>query len=98
MLLTVGAGAALGLYFAGDALAQQKEVIVGQMCDRTGPTQINGVVLCPASHDYYNLINLKGGVEGYQIKAEELDHEYKVPQAVEAYQRMKWEGSISVSA
>jgi hypothetical protein len=44
------------------------------MCDRTGPTQINGVVLCPASHDYYNLINSKGGVEGYQIKSEELDH------------------------
>ena len=37
-----------------------------------------GVVLCPASHDYYNLINSKGGVEGYQIKSEELDHEYKV--------------------
>ena len=87
VMLAVGAGAAAGI--AGAAAAEQKEVIVGQMCDRTGPTQINGVVLCPASHDYYNLINSKGGIEGYQIKAEELDHEYKVPQAVEAYQRMK---------
>src|SRR5260370_8041415 len=98
MLLTVGAGAALGLYFAGDALAQQKEVIVGQMCDRHGPTQSNGVGRCPASHDYYNLINSKGGVEGYQIKSEELDHEYKVPQAVEAYQRMKGDGAVSIMA
>jgi len=51
-MLAVSAGAAVGLSLAGTALAQQKEVIVGQMCDRTGPTQINGVVLCPASHDY----------------------------------------------
>src|SRR5229473_1281973 len=98
VMLAVSAGAAVGLSLAGTALAQQKEVIVGQMCDRTGPTQINGVVLCPASHDYYNLINSKGGIEGYQIKSEELDHEYKVPQAVEAYQRMKGDGAVSIMA
>jgi branched-chain amino acid transport system substrate-binding protein len=97
-MLAVGASAAAGLGIACMAVAEQKEVIVGQMCDRTGPTQINGVVLCPASHDYYNLINSKGGVEGYQIKSEELDHEYKVPQAVEAYQRMKGDGAVSIMA
>ena len=96
--LAVAASAAAGFGFAGGTSAQQKEVIVGQLCDRTGPTQINGVVLCPASHDYYNLINSKGGVEGYQIKSEELDHEYKVPQAVEAYQRMKGDGAVSIMA
>src|SRR5258708_5732398 len=98
VLLVVGAGAAAGFGIAGAAIAQQKEVMVGQMCDRTGPTQINGVVLCPASHDYYNLINSQGGIEGYQIKSEELDHEYKVPQAVEAYQRMKGDGAVSIMA
>ena len=59
IMLAVGASAAAGLGIACMAVAEQKEVIVGQMCDRTGPTQINGVVLCPASHDYYNLINSK---------------------------------------
>src|SRR5260221_13543152 len=98
IMLAVGASAAAGLGIACMAVAEPKEVIVGQMCDRTGPTQINGVVLCPASHDYYNLINSKGGVEGYQIKSEELDHEYKVPQAVEAYQRMKGDGAVSIMA
>ena len=92
----VAALAAAGFTYAGSAAAQQKEVLVGQMCDRTGPTQINGVVLCPAGQDYYNLINSKGGVEGYRIKAMEIDHEYKVPQAVEAYQRMKGEGAVSM--
>jgi len=96
--MAVAASAVAGLGFAAVSLAQQKEVIVGQMCDRTGPTQINGMALCPAGHDYYNLINSKGGVEGYQIKAEEIDHEYKVPQAMEAYQRMKGDGATSIMA
>jgi branched-chain amino acid transport system substrate-binding protein len=90
--------ATTGLGFTGALAADQKEVTVGQMCDRTGPTQINGMALCPAGHDYYNLINSKGGVEGYQIKAEEIDHEYKVPQAMEAYQRMKGDGATSIMA
>jgi branched-chain amino acid transport system substrate-binding protein len=96
IMVAVGACAAGGLCFAGAAAAQQKEVIVGQLCDRTGPTQINGVVLCPASQDYYNLINSKGGVEGYKIKAPELDHEYKVPPAMEAYERFKLDGAVSI--
>jgi branched-chain amino acid transport system substrate-binding protein len=90
-LLALALGAAAGL---GDpAAAQQKEVLIGMQCDRTGATQITGVVLCPAMHDYYDLINSGGGVEGYTIKADEIDNEYKVPQAVEAYQRQKQEGA-----
>jgi branched-chain amino acid transport system substrate-binding protein len=90
LALAVGAAAGLG----GPAAAQQKEVLIGVQCDRTGATQITGVVLCPAMHDYYDLINAGGGVEGYTIKADEIDNEYKVPQAVEAYQRQKQEGAV----
>jgi branched-chain amino acid transport system substrate-binding protein len=90
LALVLGAAAGLG----GPAAAQQKEVLIGMQCDRTGATQITGVVLCPAMHDYYDLINSGGGVEGYTIKADEIDNEYKVPQAVEAYQRQKQEGAV----
>jgi branched-chain amino acid transport system substrate-binding protein len=90
-ILALAFGAAAGL--GGPAAAQQKEVLIGMQCDRTGATQITGVVLCPAMHDYYDLINAGGGVEGYTIKADEIDNEYKVPQAVEAYQRHKQEGA-----
>src|SRR6266436_3735034 len=61
-----------------------------------GATQVNGVIICPAIQDYYDLINSKGGVEGYKIKYMEIDHEYKVPPAVEAYQREKGEGATSI--
>src|SRR6266404_4461737 len=94
LAVAVGAVAALG--FTGVAGAQQKEVIIGGMCDRTGPTQVNGAGICPAFQDYYDLINSKGGIEGYKIKYLEIDHEYKVPPAVEAYQREKGEGATSI--
>src|SRR5215472_5142735 len=76
--------------------AQQKEVVVGEQCDRTGATQLVGVHLCPGIRDYIDLINSKGGVEGYKIKLDEIDHEYKVPPAMEAYERYKAEGAVSI--
>jgi len=88
--------AAVALGFAGAAPAQQKEVMIGAQCDRTGPTQIVGVVICPAQQDYMDLVNSKGGIDGYKIKYNELDNEYKVPPAVEEYQRQKSEGVVSM--
>jgi len=81
---------------AGLAAGDQREIVIGVLCDRTGPTQIIGVNLCPAYHDYMNLVNQRGGVEGYKIKADEIDVEYKVPPAVEAYGRQKAEGAVSI--
>src|SRR3954471_20527449 len=92
--LTIAAGAAGVLALGQPAAAQQKEVMIGVQCDRTGPTQIVGVVLCPAMQDYFNLVNSKGGIEGYKIKAPEIDNGYKVPQAAEAYQQQKQAGAV----
>ena len=74
----------------------QKEIVIGQQCDRTGPTQTVGVFLCPGYHDYIALVNSKGGVGGAKIKAIEIDHEYKVPAAVESYERFKKEGAVLI--
>jgi len=92
--LTLGTTAALGL--PGGAAAQQKgEIMIGEQCDRTGPTQIVGIRLCAAIQDYISLVNSKGGVEGFKIKADEIDHEYKVPPGMEAYERAKKDGAVS---
>jgi len=87
---------ATALLVADGAVGQQKEIVIGVQCDRTGPTQIVGVILCPALQDYINLINSRGGIEGYKVKAEEIDIEYRVPPAVEAYERQKAEGAVSI--
>ena len=93
--LIVAAGS---LLTAGPSLAQSKgEIVIGVQCDRTGPTQIVGTVLCPGFHDYVALVNSKGGVEGFKIKALEIDHEYKVPPAVESYERHKKDGAVTMA-
>jgi branched-chain amino acid transport system substrate-binding protein len=80
------------------SMAQSKgEVVIGVQCDRTGATQIVGTVLCPGFHDYVALVNSKGGVEGFKIKALEVDHEYKVPPSIESYERFKQEGAVSIA-
>ena len=85
------------LLAAGPAPAQSKgDIVIGMQCDRTGPTQIVGTVLCPGEHDYIALVNSKGGVQGHKIKDLEIDHEYKVPPAVESYERFKQEGAVSM--
>jgi len=95
-VITTAIATAGALALAGTATAQQKgEIVVGDQCDRTGATQIVGIRLCAAVQDYINLVNSKGGVEGYKIKADEIDHEYKVPQGMEAYERAKKDGAVS---
>ncbi|HYD06642.1 MAG TPA: ABC transporter substrate-binding protein [Reyranella sp.] len=92
----LGAALAAGVlaFGTGEVFAQQKEVVFGFQCDRTGPTALVGTVLCPGYRDYVDLINSKGGVEGYKIRVVEIDHEYKVPPAMEAHERFKKEGAI----
>jgi branched-chain amino acid transport system substrate-binding protein len=75
----------------------QQEIVIGIQCDRTGATQTVGVHLCPGVHDYVKLVNSKGGIEGHKIRAIEIDHEYKVPQGMESYERHKKEGAVSIA-
>ncbi|MBN9491284.1 MAG: ABC transporter substrate-binding protein [Alphaproteobacteria bacterium] len=92
--LGIAAAAGTLAFGTSGALAQQKEVVFGFQCDRTGPTATVGTVLCPGYHDYIDLVNSKGGVDGYKIKVIEVDNEYKVPPAMEAHERFKKEGAV----
>jgi len=91
--LLLVAGVTLG---AAAPASAQKEVVLGLQCDRTGATQLVGVNLCPGYHDYVALVNSKGGVEGHKLRVLEIDHEYKVPQGMEAYERHKKEGAVLI--
>src|SRR5256714_9532555 len=95
-LIGLATGAAAMVALTEPGLAQQKgEILIGEQCDRTGATQIVGIRLCAAIQDYINLVNSKGGVEGFKIRADEIDHEYKVPPGMEAYERAKRDGAVS---
>jgi branched-chain amino acid transport system substrate-binding protein len=97
LAILVGLLLAVGATLAGPSPAlAQKEIVIGFQCDRTGATQTVGVNLCPGYHDYISLVNSKGGIEGHKIKALEIDNEYKVPPAMEAYERHKKEGAVLI--
>ena len=93
--LFAAAAMAAASYQAGTASAG--EIVVGMQCDRTGPTQTVGTFLCPGYHDYVKLVNSKGGIGGHTVRVLEIDHEYKVPPGMEAYQRFKKEGAVVVA-
>jgi branched-chain amino acid transport system substrate-binding protein len=84
-------------FSVASAAPANRPIVIGAECDRTGPTQVVGINLCPAFYDYIKLVNSKGGVLGHTIRVDEVDHEYKVPPAVESYERFKSEGAVSVS-
>ena len=94
-ILAILIGVALAVGSAMPAAANH-DIVIGLQCDRTGATQTVGVNLCPGYHDYIRLVNAKGGVDGHKIRAVEIDHEYKVPQGMEAYERHKKEGAVVI--
>jgi len=95
--LGLAAASAIAAATAMTGSASADDIVIGMQCDRTGPTQTVGVFLCPAYHDYVALVNSRGGIEGNKIRVMEIDHEYKVPPGVEAYQRFKKEGAVLVA-
>jgi branched-chain amino acid transport system substrate-binding protein len=96
-LVVVVLGLSLALAGLAGSAAANHEIVIGVQCDRTGATQTVGVKLCPGTHDYIALVNSKGGVEGHKIKGMEIDHEYKVPPAMESYERHKKEGAVTIA-
>ena len=97
LAVLIGVAVAFGAALGGvSPAAASHEIVIGLQCDRTGATQVVGVNWCPGYHDYVALVNSKGGVEGHKIKVIEIDHEYKVPPAMEAYERHKKEGAVLI--
>src|SRR2546428_1173358 len=93
----IGAAVAVWPTLAGGPSATAGlESVMGFLCDRPGAPQTAGVNMCPGAQAYVRLVNAKGGVEGHKIRLIEIDHEYKVPPAVEAYERYKKEGAVVI--
>jgi branched-chain amino acid transport system substrate-binding protein len=65
------------------------EILHPMMVTRTGPFATASTGVIAGQQDYITLVNMKGGVEGYKIVWEECEFEYKVPRALECYDRHK---------
>jgi branched-chain amino acid transport system substrate-binding protein len=60
------------------------EIVLGGVCDRTGPTKSVAIHLCTGVLDYFKLIDKKGGVNGHKVRFIEVEYGYKVDRGVEA--------------
>ncbi|MFM9436861.1 branched-chain amino acid transport system substrate-binding protein [Janthinobacterium sp. CG_23.3] len=79
------ASAAMGI--AGSALADDQFIALPSY--RVGPYAAGGSGFFGGIIDYFNLVNLSGGVNGVKISWEECETEYNPSRGIECYERLK---------
>jgi len=81
--------AGLTLAASGAAIAQPAEQYIALPSYRVGPYAAGGSGFYGGIIDYFNLVNLSGGVNGVKISWEECETEYNPSRGVECYERLK---------
>jgi len=88
MIKSLVAGAALALAL-GPAVAQQKEVRIGVIFDLSGPLAAGGSVASNLGTKYaIDMVNERGGVEGYRISPTYADAQSKVDVSINEAERL----------
>ena len=81
------AGFAVGAAMATSALAADQYIPI--LSYRVGPYAAGGSGFFGGAIDYFNLVNLSGGINGVKISWEECETEYNASRGVECYERLK---------
>ncbi|HYQ99257.1 MAG TPA: ABC transporter substrate-binding protein [Casimicrobiaceae bacterium] len=81
----------LGLALAGVsyAAAAQSEQFIPALSYRVGPYAAGGSGYFGGAIDYWNLVNMTGGINGVKLVWEECETEYNASRGVECYERLK---------
>ncbi len=94
-LVAAGAAALFAAAIA-PAMAQDTQFVPGLMY-RSGPFAPNGIPFANGFHDYFKMINAKGGINGVMIEYEECDTAYNNDRGVECYERLKRPGAAAIT-
>ena len=78
---------AVGAAVSTSALAQDQYVPI--LSYRVGPYAAGGSGFFGGIIDYFNLINLSGGINGVKMSWEECETEYNASRGIECYERLK---------
>lgn len=78
------------------ANAQEKVIKFGAPQDFTKVYTFVTAEYSQGQRDAFTLVNERGGVNGYKIALDVIDHGNDMPRAIEAYERYKREGYIAV--
>lgn len=71
------------------AVASAQEQFVPILSYRVGPYASGGSGFFGGMIDYFNLVNMSGGINGVKISWEECETEYNASRGVECYERLK---------
>ena len=82
-------GLLLGLLFAAAGAWAQSQQFIPILSYRVGPYAAGGSGYFGGAIDYFNLVNLGGGINGVRIFYEECETEYNAARGVECYERLK---------
>ncbi|WP_185973663.1 ABC transporter substrate-binding protein [Ferrovibrio terrae] len=94
MAVTAAVAAVAGLTAVSDVQAQtvrgvsKSEIVIGQHTDLSGPAASYGVHVSNAMRLYFDKINADGGIHGRKIRFIVEDHQYQVPRAVQAANKL----------
>ena len=94
--IVLAAAAVAAISVATPARADDKVIKFGMPQDFTKVYTFVTAEYSQGQRDYFTLINGRGGVNGYRIDAEVIDHGNDIPRAIEAYERFKREGAILI--
>ncbi|MDB5822930.1 MAG: transporter permease [Herminiimonas sp.] len=72
---------------AGSAAAQEQYIPL--LSYRVGPYAAGGTGFYGGVIDYFNLVNMNGGINGVKLAWEECETEYNASRGVECYERLK---------
>ncbi|MBY0556360.1 MAG: ABC transporter substrate-binding protein [Burkholderiaceae bacterium] len=86
-IASVAIGLTLASAWTSSAWAQDQYVALPSY--RVGPYAAGGSGFYGGAIDYFNLVNLSGGVNGVKISWEECETEYNPSRGVECYERLK---------
>lgn len=89
LICAVGMSAATAL---GSTLAHAQEQFFPLLSYRVGAYAAGGSALFGGIIDYFNLVNMNGGVNGVKLAWEECETEYNASRGVECYERLKKKG------
>jgi branched-chain amino acid transport system substrate-binding protein len=93
-----GADATSTTEAGGNELGSKPAVTVGMTGVRVGPIPAIGRGVGDALKDWFAMVNDQGGIDGREVVFEEIESEYAVPKAVEAYTKLKQDGAVAVIA
>ena len=94
--LVAAATAMLAIGAAPRVLAQEKVIKFGMTQDFTKVYTFVTAEYSQGQRDYFTLVNERGGVNGWKIQAEVVDHGNETQRGIEAYERFKRDGVVLV--